>query len=132
MLMLQMKYRKSYESHDEEMHRFKIFMNNNYEIKMHNARHACGNETYDLLANRHADLTAPEFGKMYHGLDSQSNAKQGKSVYTATQSLMSNVFLTPALSLVSPNEADVDWRKMGAVTPVKNQGELKLMRQQHY
>lgn len=110
----QAKYGKSYETPEEETTRQQIFASNCDRIESHNAEYDAGKSTYDLYANKFADLTQDEFRVIHTGL------KRDTSRMAGSDSI--NVFM-PSPMLEADVEDEVDWRKKGAVTPVKNQGE---------
>lgn len=122
-IISQKKYNKSYESPDEEKKRHGIFKGNYAQIVAHNTKYDAGSVGYDLLANAFCDLTPSEFESMHTGLQPQ---KRSTGAYEYPQQggkdSAANVFM-PAHSLESEVEDEVDWRKKGAVTPVKSQGK---------
>lgn len=121
-LTLQAKYGKKYATRQEEEQRKVIFEENFGKINLHNADFAAGSATYDLSANKYCDLTQDEFAQLHTGLRRDSRSL-GSSSSSQGQN-MTNVFM-PSAELESQVEDEVDWRKKGAVTPVKNQGELR-------
>lgn len=120
-LFPQRKYNKRYASPEEEKQRRTIFMGNFAHIKSHNSLFEAGTATYDLYANKYCDLTPTEFAKSYTGLRRDARSTEGQSG--------NNVFM-PAESLEAEVEDEVDWRKKGAVTPVKNQGERNNLKRE--
>ncbi|GFS29383.1 granulin repeat cysteine protease family protein [Actinidia rufa] len=95
---------KSYNSLDEKEMRFEIFKENLRIIDNHNAD---ANRSYSLGLNRFADLTDEEYRSTYLGFKSGPKAK------------VSNRYV-PKVGDVLPNY--VDWRTVGAVVGVKDQG----------
>ncbi|GJT84964.1 cysteine protease [Tanacetum coccineum] len=67
---------------------------------------------YTLEVNKFADLTNEEFRASYHGYKKQSHARETSSVFRYGN--------------VSAVSDEVDWRKEGAVTSVKDQGECAM------
>lgn len=100
-----------------------IFEENFGQINSHNADFAAGTATYDLSANKYCDLTQDEFAQLHTGLRRNARSLSSSSSSSEGQN-MTNVFM-PSADLESQVEDEVDWRKKGAVTPVKNQGELR-------
>ncbi|KAH9302590.1 hypothetical protein KI387_014173, partial [Taxus chinensis] len=100
-------HRKAYRNNFEKETRFHIFKENLVYIEHHNQK----NESYHLGLNQFADLTHDEFKIMYLGgvISNPSTRPRSPSPryqYTHGERL----------------PRSVDWRKKGAVTPVKNQG----------
>lgn len=92
----------------------KIFMENSHKIAKHNKLYAMGLVSYKLGVNKYADMLHQEFVEAVNGFNKTKNGSL-KSVETEEPV----TFIAPA-NVKLPDE--VDWRKQGAVTPVKDQG----------
>ncbi|XP_006645330.1 cysteine protease XCP2-like [Oryza brachyantha] len=103
------KYRKAYSSFEEKLRRFEVFKDNLKHIDDENKRVT----SYWLGLNEFADLTHDEFKAAYLGLAPARNDddEDRSSAFRYEDVDMAGV----------PRE--VDWRKKGAVTEVKNQGQ---------
>ncbi|KAF9683663.1 hypothetical protein SADUNF_Sadunf04G0037200 [Salix dunnii] len=88
----------------EQEKRYLIFKENIERIEAFNSGSDRG---YKLGVNKFADLTNEEFRAMHHGYRRQPSK------------LLSSSFRYENLSAMPPS---MDWRKAGAVTPVKDQG----------
>lgn len=101
---------RAYNALGEKEKRFEIFKDNLKFIEEHNNS---GNRTYKVGLNQFADLTNEEYRTMYLGTRSDARRRFVKSK-------------NPSHRYASrPNELmphSVDWRKRGAVAPIKNQG----------
>ncbi|WJX49908.1 hypothetical protein P8452_36286 [Trifolium repens] len=101
-------YGKVYKDSQEREKRFKIFTENVNYIEAFN--NIANNKRYTLGVNQFADLTNDEF------IASRNKFKghMCSSITKTTSFKYENVSAIPS---------SVDWRKKGAVTPVKNQGQ---------
>ncbi|XP_058110485.1 zingipain-2 [Magnolia sinica] len=97
-------YAKTYSSEEEKLHRFRIFQDNLDFITQHNSLE---NSTYTLALNAFADLTHQEFKATRLGFS-------GLPARSAPRTVLSRP--------LEDVPDTVDWRKKGAVTPVKDQG----------
>ncbi|XP_068658048.1 senescence-specific cysteine protease SAG39-like [Aristolochia californica] len=99
------KYGRVYKDTAEKERRFKIFAEN---VQLVEAFNSDGGNTYRLSVNEFADLTNEEFRASRNGFR--------PSLRDTSSSLFryENVTAVPST---------VDWRKKGAVTPVKDQGQ---------
>ncbi|KAL1505320.1 hypothetical protein ABEB36_004912 [Hypothenemus hampei] len=97
-------YRKTYVSNSDLLLRKQIFAKNLEKIEEHNARFRQGLVTYEMGVNQFSDLTSEEF-----------RALLGTKEFPLP--LQEKQF---ASSDTPPDS--IDWRELGAVTEVKNQG----------
>jgi cathepsin L len=101
---------KKYSNETEEVFRMKIFLENKRKIARHNVRAANGFHSYHLAMNHFGDLLHHEFVRLMNGY------KPHLRLHTYNAS----TFLTPH-HIDLPKQ--VDWRKHGYVTDVKDQGQ---------
>ncbi|KAI3741656.1 hypothetical protein L1987_59330 [Smallanthus sonchifolius] len=101
------RYGRVYRDDVEKETRFKIFTNNVEFIESFNN---AGNRPYKLSVNQFADQTNVEF----------KAARNGYKVPRNLDSARVTPFRYENVTVVPPS---MDWRKKGAVTPVKDQGQ---------
>ncbi|KAL2328038.1 hypothetical protein Fmac_021465 [Flemingia macrophylla] len=102
-------YGKVYKDAAEKEKRFQIFINNVQFIESFNA---AGDKTFNLSVNRFADLHNEEFTAL---LTNGQKKPHGVETVTETSFRYDSVSVTDI-------PATMDWRKRGAVTPIKDQG----------
>ncbi|XP_062181611.1 cysteine protease XCP2-like [Phragmites australis] len=107
------KYRKAYASFEEKLRRFEVFKDNLKHIDEINKKVS----SYWLGLNEFADLTHDEFKATYLGLRPRSSSSRDDGAVSSGSYFRYDGVMTDDLP-----EA-VDWRKKGAVTEVKNQGQ---------
>ncbi|KAL4579151.1 hypothetical protein LXL04_015288 [Taraxacum kok-saghyz] len=100
------KHEKFYESMEEKLHRFEIFKDNLKHIDETNKKVS----NYWLGLNEFADLSHEEFKNMFLGLKGELPERREQSHEDFTYQDFVDL------------PKSVDWRKKGAVSPVKNQG----------
>jgi cathepsin L len=109
------KFGKSYENKAVELDRMLTFLKNKDFIRKHNEAYAQGTETFWLDLNKFADMTPSEL-KKYNGFKPELVKKSMKN------SLKFSEVYDPTPSNGSVPEA-IDWRTLGYVTDVKDQGQ---------
>jgi len=105
-------HNKQYKSVEEESVRRAIWEQNLDKIQQHNLEADLGLHTYTLGMNRFGDMTHEEFTSQMNGLKVSADAR--------LENFDRHTFLAPS-NVVLPDT--VDWRKLGYVTPVKDQGQ---------
>lgn len=101
------RYGRVYKGFVEKERRFLIFKDNAEFIDSFNS---LGNKPYKLSINEFADETNEEFRAARNGYKRPSQPK----LLEATSFRYENVTAVPS---------SIDWRKKGAVTPIKDQGQ---------
>ncbi|KAE9611727.1 hypothetical protein Lal_00011537 [Lupinus albus] len=106
-----LKHGKFYNALGEKERRFEIFKDNVRFVDQHNM---ATNPTYKLGLNKFADLTNEEYRNMYLGTRKRSS-----------EGLLSGTKKSGRYAFKDGEELphSVDWRKKGAVSPVKDQGQ---------
>ncbi|KVI02702.1 Cysteine peptidase, asparagine active site-containing protein [Cynara cardunculus var. scolymus] len=107
-----LRHGRAYNALGEKERRFQIFKDNLRFIDEHNFS---GNRSYTVGLNRFADVTNDEYRSMYLGTKSYADrriAKLQRAGISQRYAVQSNERLPE----------NVDWRKSGAVAPVKDQG----------
>jgi len=100
------KFSKTYDSPTERTFRVGVYYTNIQYIYATNAKQS----SFTLAVNQFADLTQAEFVEMYTGL---STPKITTTTTTATTTIRKAQNIP----------ASIDWTTLGAVTPIKNQGQ---------
>lgn len=95
---------------EEKAKRFNVFKHNVKHIHETNKK----DKSYKLKLNKFGDMTSEEFRRTYAG----SNIKHHRMFQGERQATKSFMYAN-----VDALPTSVDWRKKGAVTPVKNQGQ---------
>lgn len=103
-------HHKEYLNDKHEEYRFEVFKTNVDMIEKHNSEYAMGMHSYTLGMNVFADWTVAEFRHHMFG-----------TKYANATSKSAGKFVRLPSSVKIPDA--FDWRKEGAVTPVKNQGQ---------
>jgi cathepsin L len=112
------KHDKSYDTAEEDDFRMKVFTENKYRIAKHNVGRHLGHHNYTLEMNNYGDMLPHEFKGLMNGHRSQLllNSTGG---LLGSKVLERPIFIQPA-NVELPES--VDWRTLGAVTPIKDQG----------
>ncbi|KAL0830256.1 hypothetical protein ABMA28_002462 [Loxostege sticticalis] len=113
-----MEHNKKYDSDIEDKFRMKIYAENKHKIAKHNQRFEQGLVSFKLKPNKYADMLHHEFIHTMNGFNKTS--KHNKGLYGKAHLERGATFIAPAHVTV-PDQ--VDWRKQGAVTDVKDQGK---------
>ncbi|KAK3009724.1 hypothetical protein RJ639_013066 [Escallonia herrerae] len=100
---------KTYASDQEKLQRLRVFEDNHAYVTHHNN---LTDSSYTLSLNAFADLTHNEFKASRLGLSASANNLTKITRESAVQESSS----------VNDVPSSLDWRKSGAVTPVKDQG----------
>ena len=95
---------------NEESIRRSVFEENYKKIVAHNERANNGLHSFRLAVNQFADMTTEEFKQRMNGLRPEMK-RQSSVVFDKVNNSL---------------PATVDWRTVGVVTPVKNQGQVIL------
>lgn len=100
------RYGRVYKDEVEKEMRFKIFSNNVAYVEAFNA----GNRGYKLSVNEFADQTNEEFKAIRNGFKFPTELSSARTASFRYDD-------------VTAVPSSMDWRKKGAVTPIKNQGQ---------
>jgi len=108
---------KDYADPMAEKFRLKIFMENQAKIARHNAKAHEGQKSYFLKMNNYGDLLHHEFLGQMNGFDYDAKKLLRATGHKGQEPV---TWIEPANAHFNKT---VDWRKEGAVTPVKDQGQ---------
>ncbi|XP_060653871.1 procathepsin L-like [Drosophila nasuta] len=106
--LFKVEHEKSYDDEYEEQLRLQIFKDNKKLIDRHNKRYAAGEKTYTMGVNKFTDLTQEEFKMLL--LPSPNSSHSLESI---------DYIYNPSAKDSLPSS--IDWRRSGAVNPIKNQ-----------
>ncbi|KAG5879820.1 hypothetical protein JTB14_007672 [Gonioctena quinquepunctata] len=107
------RFNKVYQSAEEESFRREIFFENRAKINRANEEYARGERSFVQQVNVYADMLLHEFTQNLNGYN--------RSISAPTIGIPQSTTFIPSANVVFPES--VDWREVGAVTPVKSQGK---------
>ncbi|XP_064551934.1 cathepsin L-like [Drosophila montana] len=111
-----LEFNKNYEVESEDRLRMQVFQDNKRIIDAHNERWAAGEESYEMGVNHFTDLLEKEFNELITGNDGSPDDEEPFDEDTSDENVA---------DLDSGSHPfDVDWRTLGAVTPVQHQGHF--------
>ncbi|XP_034477321.1 cathepsin L-like [Drosophila innubila] len=119
-----MEFNKNYDDKEDHRHML-MFLNNKRIIDEHNERFASGEESYKMGVNQFTDLFDEEFDSLFAG--SVMDAEDDFDSIEDDTEFDFNDDLTEEEDTDFENDLrdhTVDWRTIGAVTPVLNQGHF--------
>ncbi|XP_062227029.1 ervatamin-B-like [Phragmites australis] len=117
------RHNRSYPTADEKLRRFEVYRRNVEHIEATNRE---GKLSYTLGENQFTDLTSEEFLATYTGrvvLPEVADDEDGGEMVITTLAGDVTEGGNAGHVNVSALPESIDWRKLGAVTPVKNQGQ---------
>jgi len=103
------KYGKDYTDANEEDYRQNVWSSNVGFISSHNTDYDNGLHDFSVGENEFADMTPDEITSYFNGLTMEDSSPSSEIFYSDVT--------------VESLPTDVDWRKNGSVTPVKNQAQ---------
>lgn len=115
-------HRKIYSSTKEDSKRKAIWQNNYNKIKQHNQEADKNVHSYRLGVNQFTDLAVDEFEKNWLGLRLTNSSKSYEAIQNRRPTKSST--RSPQTTTNTNNQINLtgkDWRKLGGVSPVKNQ-----------
>ncbi|XP_075975724.1 cathepsin L [Anticarsia gemmatalis] len=113
-----LEHNKNYDSEVEDKFRMKIYAENKMRIAKHNQRYQQRQVSYKLKPNKYSDMLHHEFIHTMNGFN--KTAKHKKQLLSKGADTRGSAFIAPA-HVSYPDQ--VDWRKKGAVTEIKDQGK---------
>lgn len=107
------KFNKTYRTYEEELFRKEAFIENRAKILKANEDYSFGKGNFVMKINSYGDLLHHEFNKLVNGFNpAYSYARHSKVVEKGSAFISSaNVYFPKS----------IDWREIGAVTPVRSQ-----------
>lgn len=108
------RFGKFYSTDVEELTRYSIFREHLNFVEKHNSN---SNQSFHIGVNNFSDLTHSEFMQRHGGC---YKIPEEAIIDNSTVRSTGSTYL-PALNANIP--ASIDWRTLGAVTPIKNQGQ---------